>query len=57
MTAFLNDAEWRDLIATAVKAAQDDADPDTEVAMTLSPFVCPESAREDIDAQSVLSAS
>ena len=30
MTAFLNDAEWRDLIATAVKAAQDDADPDTD---------------------------
>lgn len=46
---FLNDTAWNDLIAALVNAAQDDADPESEVAMILSPFVVPESAREDIE--------
>lgn len=49
MPTFLNDAKWHNLIAAVVKAAQDDVDPETEVVMILSPFVCPESAREDIE--------
>ena len=49
LPTFLNDTAWNDLIAALVRAAQDDADPESEVAMTLAPFVCPESAREDIE--------
>lgn len=49
MPTFLNDAEWHGLIAALVKAAQDNADPESEVAMILSAHVCAESARQDIE--------